>query len=85
MKKLQNKTLRNVILILLVSAVIGLILSVIVFFRNNTRTSVSTNLSFTFDGAQNGIAPNGYRFDVNEISSETILTERKRRLAWTMT
>ena len=75
MKKLQNKTVRNVIMVLLASAVIGLILSVIVFFRNNTRTSVSTNLSFTFDGAQDGIAPNGYRFDVNEISSETILTE----------
>ena len=75
MKKMQNKTLRNAILILLFSAVIGIILSVILFFRNNTRTYVTTSMSFTFDGAQDGLAPNGYRFDVNEIGSDEVLSE----------
>ena len=43
--------------------------------RDHNRTSVSATLSFTFDGAQNGVAPNGYAFDANEILSEEILTE----------
>ena len=75
--KTMRKThwLRNTILILAVCAVIGLILSLILFKKDNNRTYVTSNLSFTFDGAQEGLAPNGYAFDVNEISSEEVVTQ----------
>ncbi|MBR3402267.1 MAG: hypothetical protein IKG67_08535 [Parasporobacterium sp.] len=75
--KTNKKThwLRNTLLILIGCAIIGLILSAVLFMRDHNRTSVSATLSFTFDGAQNGVAPNGYAFDANEILSEEILTE----------
>ena len=75
--KTMRKThwLRNTILILAACAVIGLILSVILFRKDNNRTYVTSNLSFTFDGAQEGLAPNGYAFDINEISSEEVVTQ----------
>ena len=75
--KTSKKThwLRNTLLILAGCAIIGLILSGVLFARDHNRTYVTANLSFTFDGAQDGVAPNGYAFDVNEISSETVLTE----------
>ena len=75
--KTNRKThwLRNTLLILAGCAIIGLILSGVMFARDHNRTYVTANLSFTFDGAQDGIAPNGYAFDVNEISSENVLTE----------
>ena len=75
--KTMRKThwLRNTLLILAVCAVIGLILSVILFKKDNNRTYVTSNLSFTFDGAQEGLAPNGYAFDISEISSEAVVTQ----------
>ena len=74
--KTMRKThwLRKTVLILAVCAVIGLILSVILFKKDNNRTYVTSNLSFTFDGAQEGLAPNGYAFDINEISSEAVIS-----------
>jgi len=75
--KTNKKThwLRNTLLILAGCAILGLILSGVLFARDHNRTYVTANLSFTFDGAQEGIAPNGYAFDVNEINSEAVLTE----------
>ena len=75
--KTKKKThwLRNTLLILAGCAIIGLILSGVLFTRDHNRTYVTASLSFTFDGAQEGIAPNGYAFDVNEINSEAVLTE----------
>ena len=70
--------LRKTVLVLAACAVIGLILSVILFKKDNNRTYVTSNLSFTFDGAQEGLAPNGYAFDINEISSEEVVTQALR-------
>ena len=75
--KTNKKThwLRNTLLILAGCAIIGLVLSGVLFARDHNRTYATANLSFTFDGAQDGVAPNGYSFDVNEINSEAVLTE----------
>ena len=66
--------IRNTLLIFCCCAVIGLIFSLVIFRRDNARTYAYSNISFTFDGAQNGLAPNGYAFDVNAIASEEVLT-----------
>ena len=67
--------LRNMLIILLVCALAGGILSVIQFRRENNRTYVSTVLTFSFDGAQDGKAPNGYAFSPAELASETVVAE----------
>lgn len=55
-------------------AVAGLILSVILFYANPERTSASSSIQFSFNGAAEGIAPNGYRFDLSGFTSEETLT-----------
>ena len=65
--------LRNVLAVLVVAAIIGLILSVILFNRNPERTYASATIQFSFNGAGEGKAPNGYPFDVNGIYSEEVL------------
>lgn len=67
--------LRNTLIILLVCALAGGILSVIQFRRENNRTYVSAVLTFSFDGAQDGKAPNGYAFSPVELASETVVAE----------
>ena len=65
--------LRNILVVLIVSAIIGLILSVILFNQNPERTYASATIQFSFNGAGEGKAPNGYSFDVNGIYSEEML------------
>ena len=68
--------LRNTILILLVCAVAGSVLSAVNFRKENSRVYVSSAIQFTFDGAAEGKAPNGYAFDpAAGITSEAVLSE----------
>lgn len=60
-------------LILAASAVIALIASIVSFYKVPTTPHVSARVQFAFDGAADGIGPNGYAFDANEIASETVL------------
>ena len=75
MKKMTKTHWLKITLITLAScAVIGLILSVILFNQNPGRTYASATIQFSFNGAGEGKAPNGYPFDVNGIYSEEVLT-----------
>lgn len=65
--------LKITLLVLAVCAVAGLVLSVILFNQNPGRTYASASLQFSFNGAGEGKAPNGYPFDVNGIFSEEVL------------
>jgi len=65
--------LKITLLVLAACAVIGLILSGILFTQNPGRTYASASLQFSFNGAGEGKAPNGYPFDVNGIFSEEVL------------
>ena len=38
------------------------------------RVRVSSSIEFAFDGAANGVAPNGYRYDLNDFTSEEVLS-----------
>lgn len=70
-KKLHS--LRNTVFILFLSAVIGLVLTWVSFQKEGKRRFASSTLSFTFDGAAQGEAPNGYRFSVNDLLAEEVI------------
>lgn len=67
--------LRTSIIILLVCAIAGLALTYTQFFGNPTPTYASATIEFTFDGAADGIAPNGSAFSISDIASEDVLTD----------
>ena len=67
--------LRTTILVLIACGIVGLVLSVVLFFRNPGPTYASAALVLTFDGAATGIAPNGMEYDLRGLSSDEVLTE----------
>ena len=73
----QKKThwLRNSIVIMLIFAIAGLTLTVVQFMHSSTPTAATATIQFTFEGAANGIAPNGTMFSVSDINSEDVLAE----------
>ena len=66
---------RKVIYILAGAAIFGILLSVILFFLDKKPSSASARLQLTFDGAAEGIAPDGRLFDINELASEDVVAE----------
>ena len=66
--------LKITLITLAACAVAGLILAVILFSVNPERTNVSSSVQFSFRGAAEGIAPNGYRYDLSGFTSEETLT-----------
>lgn len=75
MKKSMKKThwLRTTLITLVACGIAGLILAIILFNANPGRTGVSSSIEFSFDGAAEGVAPNGQRFDVNDLTSDAVL------------
>ena len=70
----ENHWLKITLITLAACAVIGLVLSVILFNQSPGRTYAFATIQFSFDGAGEGKAPNGYPFDVNGIYSDEVLT-----------
>ena len=70
----KNHLLRNSILILLVFAIAGLALTAVLFFNHPEPTSATATIEFTFEGAAAGIAPNGAKFNLFDITSEEVLS-----------
>ena len=66
---------RKVVYILAGAAVFGILLSVILFCLDKKPASASARLQLTFDGAAEGIAPDGRLFDINELASEDVVAE----------
>ena len=81
--KRMKKThwLRNTLLILLACGIVGLVLSAVLFFKNPSPTYASATLVFTFDGATQGLAPNGAAFDVKDILRDEVLSEGLKNAA----
>ena len=65
--------LRNTLIVLVICGLIGTILAAILFFSEGTRTYASASIQFSFDGADDGKAPNGYPFDLGGITSDEVL------------
>ncbi len=74
MKKLGKMSwLKRTLCVLVACAIIGTIISAILFRAHPDRTYVSASIEFSFDGAAEGIAPNGYAFTIDAIESDTVL------------
>ena len=67
--------LKTTILVLLACGVAGLGLTLALFFGNAAPTYASATLVFSFDGAADGIAPNGVAFDVRDITLDEVISE----------
>jgi len=69
-------TLWNKVLIILCSAiVVGLILSVVLFYKRASSDTVSSTIELTFEGAAEGKAPDGYAFSIDDLTSDEIINE----------
>ncbi len=66
--------LRTSIIILVICGIVGLALTSYLFFSKPSPTSANATIVFTFDGAANGIAPNGVAFDISDIAREDVLS-----------
>ncbi len=73
--KAMKKThwLRNTLITLVACGIAGLILAVILFNANPGRTGATSSIEFRFDGAAEGLAPNGLRYDVSGFTSDEVL------------
>ena len=65
---------RNTLITLVACGIIGLVIALILFNANPGRTGVSSSIEFAFDGAAEGKAPNGYRFDLGGLTSDEVLS-----------
>ena len=65
--------LRTTLITLAACALVGLILAVILFNANPGRTGVTSSIEFSFDGAAEGLAPNGVRYDLSGFTSDEVL------------
>ena len=65
--------LKIALITLAACAVAGVILAVILFNANPARTYAVSSVEFSFEGAANGLAPNGYRYDLSGLQSDEVL------------
>lgn len=66
--------LRTSIIILVICGIVGLALTSYLFFSKPSPTSANATIVFTFDGAADGIAPNGVAFDISDIARRDVLS-----------
>lgn len=64
---------RNTLIVLIACGLAGTILAAILFSHDGGKTFVSASVQFSFTGSENGVAPNGYRFDVSGFTSDDVL------------
>ena len=64
---------RNTLCVLIVCGILGTILSAVLFLTDPDKTYASANVQFSFDGAAEGIAPNGYAFNISAVASDEVL------------
>ena len=74
MKKVKKTHwFRTTLIVLICCGIAGAVLAAVLFQKENNQTSASASLQFSFNGAAEGMAPNGYPFDVNGITSDEVL------------
>lgn len=67
--------LRNTLIVLIVCGLAGTALAAVLFHTEENRTYASSAIQFSFKGADEGKAPNGYRFDVNGFTEDEVLEQ----------
>lgn len=65
--------LRNTLIVLVVCGLAGTALAAALFHKEENRTYASSSIQFSFKGADEGTAPNGYRFDGSGFSRDEVL------------
>ena len=70
----KSHWLRTTLLVLIACGIAGVIIAGVQFLGNPDRTSASASLQFSFDGAAEGLAPNGEHFDLSSMASDEVLT-----------
>ena len=71
---------RSKALIAFVAAgVFGLILTVILFNKDANPAYATAKLQLSFDGAADGVGPDGYDFDLGELTEDSVLTEALKK------
>ena len=66
--------LRTTLITLIACGLAGVILAVILFnVSPEQRTGATSSIEFSFEGAAEGLAPNGLRFDLNGLTSDEVL------------
>ena len=65
--------LRNTLILLIICGLAGTVLAVIMFGNENSRTYAAASIQFAFEGAAEGIAPNGYPFDLSGFTTDEVL------------
>ena len=64
---------RNTLIVLIICGLIGTILAAILFGNDGSRTYAAASVQFSFDGAAEGKAPNGYPFDLSGLTTDEVL------------
>ncbi len=76
MKSMKKKSwLKTTLCVLVACAILGTIVSAILFNGSKGNPIAYASVEFSFDGAANGIAPNGYAFSADDIASDAVLNE----------
>ena len=67
--------LRNTLIVLIICGLIGTVLAAVLYHTEDNRTYASARILFSFDGAAEGKAPNGYAFDLSGLASDEVLNK----------
>jgi len=79
--KTKTHWLRNTLLILAACVIAGLILGVFIFRGEGHKTYATASLQFSFNGAGEGTAPNGYPFTTDGLYEDEVIVEALRASA----
>ena len=65
---------RNILITLIICGILGMILAAVIFFKVDPgKTTASASLQFSFNGAADGIGPNGTRLSTAGITSDEVI------------
>ncbi len=71
--KRKNSWLKITLCVLVACIIVGTIISGIMFTSNKSKASAYATIEFSFNGAADGIAPNGAVFSMDSITSDEVL------------
>ena len=65
---------RNTLITLIICGIVGMILAAVLYFRvDRGKTTAEASLQFSFDGAADGIGPNGIKITTEGITSDEVI------------
>lgn len=69
----KRNWLKITFIVLIACTVAGVTLATVLFLQNPDKTYAFASIQFSFDGAADGIAPNGNSFGISDIASDEVL------------